>query len=106
VRPEVRAAIDKLSRDLVDKGLLIEAGWLSFRAIVIPEDAGAVQVNEMRNAFFAGAQHLYGSIMGVLDDGDEPTDADMRRMEFIDAELKGFIRDFSKRHGLPGGEVQ
>lgn len=96
----------RLERELVDKGQLIEAGWVGLRLAAIPEDAGKVQPEEMRNAFFAGAQHLFSSIMSILDDDREPTDADLNRMSLINAELEIFIKDFSKRHALPGSRDQ
>ena len=93
-----REALDQLERDLIDKGLLIEAGFASLRAMAMAPDAPPEQVHEMRMAFFAGAQHLFGSIMQTLDPEAEPTDADMRRMDRIDAELRAFIDDFQLRH--------
>lgn len=101
-----REFLRRFERELVDKGKLIEAGWVSLRLAAIPDDAEATQLSEMRMAFFAGAQHLFGSIMGILDDDREPTDADLRRMDLISTELEGFIRDFSKKHGLPGTATQ
>lgn len=90
--------LDRLARELTDQGRLIEAGWIGLRLAAIPLNAPDVQLAEMRNAFFAGAQHLFGSIMGILDPGEEPTDADMNRMDLIDKELRGFIADFQIRH--------
>ena len=98
--PKVRALVDKATRELTDKGLLIEAGWAALRIIAVPEDAGEVQIREMRNAFFAGAQHVLGSIMGMMDDDREPTAADLRRIELIDRELRRFIEDFEREHGI------
>jgi hypothetical protein len=95
VPPEV---LDELARQLIDKGLLIEAGFAALRAQAIPEDAPAVQIEEMRTAFFAGAQHLFASIMGVLDPDAEPTEKDMERMGKIDAELRAFIEEYQLRH--------
>jgi hypothetical protein len=90
--------LDELSRQLIDKGLLIEAGFASLRARAIPPDASPVQLDEMRSAFFAGAQHLFASIMGVLDpDAAEPTEKDMERMGKIDAELRAFINEYQMR---------
>jgi hypothetical protein len=90
----------KLSRELVDKGKLIEAGWISLRLAAISPEAEAVQLNEMPMAFFAGAQHLFGSIMSIMDEDREPTDADMNRMSLISDELDTFIAEFQKKHGL------
>ncbi len=101
-----REYLRRLERELVDKGKLIEAGWMGLRLSAIPEDAGKTQLDEMRNAFFAGAQHLFGSIMNILDDDRDPTVSDLRRMELISIELEGFIRDFGKRNGLPGSKTQ
>ena len=85
------------SRTLVDDGKLIEAGWVSLRLASIPLDVLAVQLGEMRNAFFAGAQHLFGSTMTILDPGEEPTDADLERMSLIQDELNAFISSFTFR---------
>lgn len=87
-----RDFLTRLSRQLVDDGKLIEAGWVGLRLAAIPDDASKTQLEEMRKAFFAGAQHLYASIMTIMDEDREPTPADLRRLEFIDAELKAFAR--------------
>jgi hypothetical protein len=89
-----------LERELIDSGKLIEAGWIGLRIAAIPKDAPTVQLNEMRMAFFAGAQHLFGSIMKALDPDDEVTDDDMRRLDLINAELNLFLVDFKKKHGI------
>ena len=80
----------RLSRDLMDKGKLIEAGWVGLRIALKLEDAPKVQLEEMRKAFFAGAQHLFSSIMTILDSDREPTADDMRRMSLISDELEEF----------------
>lgn len=88
-----RAYLERLTRELTDKGALIEAGWVGFRLAVVTPSAGAVQLQEMRLAFFAGAQHLFASIMSILDPGEEPTDADMARMDSIKVELDKFLAE-------------
>jgi hypothetical protein len=93
-----REFLDRLARALTDQGLLIEAGWVSLRAATIPADAPAEQLHDMRATFFAGAQHLFGSMMGMLDPDEEPTAADMERMNKIDAELRQFIEEFELRN--------
>ena len=79
-----------LSRRLTDQGKLIEAGWIGLRAKWVHPDAPPAQVNEMRMAFMAGAQHLFASIMTILDPGEEPTQADYTRLSLIDRELRAF----------------
>ena len=95
---ETRPDLERLSRDLTDQGKLIEAGWIGLRLAAVPLDAPEIQLREMRQAFFAGAQHLFFSIMTILDPGSEPTEADLRRMDLIDKELRNFIADFAAKH--------
>lgn len=85
-----RAFEEAITRKLLDEGKIIEAGWALFFAYVLPKDAPKIQVDETRKAFFAGAQHLWGSIMTGLDADAEPTPQDERRMELIAAELDAF----------------
>lgn len=87
-----RSIIDELLRQATDKGKLIELEWLSFVKAVMPPNASDVQISEMRKAFFAGAQHLFGSIMSILEPDAEPTEKDLERMTLIDIELKEFVK--------------
>lgn len=89
--------LDKLARELTDRGKLIEAGFVGLRKAAMAKDATDLQVKEMRMAFFAGAQHLFASIMGILDPGAEPTEKDLQRMDLINNELTEFYNDFVKR---------
>lgn len=98
-----REFLERLSRELTDKGKLIEAGWVGLRLAAIPQDAGKLQLQEMRKAFFAGAQHLFSSIMTILDEDREPTDEDLRRMSLISDELESFGHDLAREiHGRAG----
>ena len=93
-----KAFLERLSRELVDKGKLIESGWVGLRVACDLHDAPKQQLDEMRNAFFAGAQHLFSSIMTILEPDAEPTDKDLQRMDLIDKELRAFINDFTVRN--------
>jgi hypothetical protein len=93
-----RAYLERLMRELTDKGKLIEAGWISLRIASVPLDAPPVQLEEMRNAFFAGAHHLFGSIMTILEPDAEPTDKDLDRMSLINKELEDFIQVFELKN--------
>jgi hypothetical protein len=93
-----------LTKKLVDDGMIIEGGFASLRILSIPPDASDIQVHDMRMAFFAGAHHLFASIMSVLDAGTEPTDADLRRIDLISAELDRFIEVF-KAERRPAGNA-
>jgi hypothetical protein len=81
----------------------MEAGWIALRIHLGLIDAPADQLNAMRNAYFAGAQHLYASMMTVFDDGVEPTDADMERMASIHHELEEWAKIEKLRHAETKG---
>jgi len=100
-----RAFLERLTRELVDQGKIIEAGWVGLRLAAIPLDAPAVQLNEMRMAFMAGAQHLFASIMGMLDEDAEPTDADLKRMDMIHEELEAYAKELELRIGRAKGSA-
>jgi hypothetical protein len=88
-----------------DEGKLIEAGWIGMRHAAIARDAPQIQLDEMRMAFFGGAQHLFGCLMSILGHGDEPTEADYRRVDLIAAELKQYIADFQAKHPIGHGQT-
>ena len=91
--------VDAITTKLVDEGLLIEAGFHGLM-LAAYKGAGPEQTEMMREAFFAGAQHLFASVMGMFDSDDDVTDADERRMENIHNELGRFIDDFAVLHNL------
>lgn len=97
--------LQKLHQNLTDKGKLVEAGWIGMRIACIPLDAPDIQVNEMRMAFMAGAQHLFASIMTILDPGDEPSAKDLQRMDLIDKELRAFGETFAIKFAQPKGSA-
>lgn len=87
-----------LTKKLIDDGKLIEAGFVGLRMQAISPDAPDIQVREMRLAYLAGAQHLFFSIVSVLDSAHEPTERDMERMAKIDAELHAITKELQNWH--------
>lgn len=75
----------------------IEAKWQSYRKLVVPPDASETQVRETRQAFYAGASIIFTGLMFIMDAGDEPTDADMKRMMDIQNEINAFGQELDKR---------
>ncbi len=98
MKPIVQEAAQDLAEGLADAGEIIEGGFAGFRMMVIPKGAPAIQVHEMRLAFFAGAQHLFASIMAVMDSDREPTPRDLHRMTMVHEELEAFRKDFELNH--------
>lgn len=88
----------ELGRELADRGRLVEAGFVIFAHAVISPTAPEVQREEMRLAFMAGAEHVFSSMVNMLEGDDEmPTEADMRRMELINKELDDWRGRISER---------
>ena len=103
---DVRELHDTMVREFAERGGLLAAGFEAMRLTVIPPDASAVQISEMRLAYMAGAQHLYASLMVVFDPGSsEPTEADLHKMAMIAAELDAFA-DEMKLRVVPTGRAQ
>jgi len=84
--------VKRLERELLDANKIIQAGWVTFEAMAIPADAPPIQREEMRNAFFAGCQHLFQLLLA------SSSGAELRAIEI---ELSLFIADYRKRHNLP-----
>lgn len=84
-RAMLHAAATEITRKLIDDGKLIEAGaqlhcdYLK----VSPALRDTIVL-----AFMSGAEHTFSSIMTMLDEDQEPSDEDMRRMDAIHKELE------------------
>lgn len=78
----------KMTRTLANEGQLIMGGFAAWMLINkinfrIPDPEHA----KYADAYFAGAEHLWSSIMATFDPGEEETPADMRRMDLIQKEV-------------------
>lgn len=89
---QMSRVIDKILAEWADKGKIVEGGWWAYVATSGLETAPELQRTEMRKAYMLGAQHLFASIMGILDPGAEPTEKDLKRMDLIHRELETFRR--------------
>jgi hypothetical protein len=89
-KEQIREIAIGITKELTKQGKLLEGGWAAFEAQVMPPNAPEYQVQDMRIAFFAGAEHLFSSIMSSLDSDREPTEADEKRMSLIYDELQKF----------------
>lgn len=96
-RESQERAASNLTKELTDNGKLIEAGFAIFADVVIPKDAPPVQLVETQLAFMAGAEHVWSSVLNMLDPDDEPTADDIRRMDLIQRELDEWRGKLSER---------
>lgn len=101
---ERRITIERLAtaigKEASDKGLLIEAGWIGLESMRAYKGLPEAERAELRAAFFAGAHHLFASIMNILEPGSEPTDKDLVRMDLIHHELQAFLAEYKAAHGI------
>jgi hypothetical protein len=68
------------------------AQWDNY-AKTMPADAGAVQIQETRRAFYAGGASLLYALVSILTDDVKPTDQDIQAMEDLKAEFEAFTLD-------------
>lgn len=101
-KEEQKQFIDLLTKKAMANGEGVLLGWLSFQKFVIPPSAPEVQHREMRKAFYAGAQHLFASILTILSPGADPTEEDLRYMDGLHKELQAFVDEMKKEAAANG----
>ena len=78
------------------KAEMVAAGWKTYHADVLPQDASELMVRECRRSFYAGAHSVLSGILNsvdALDAGTEPTEEDLMMMEDLQEELERFALD-------------
>lgn len=106
-RKAIEDAADAAAGHFIDRGKIIEIGFYSMIHATYDEwkTMSPEQLRQLRMAFFGGAQHLLGSIMGTLDPGTEPTERDLMRMTLIQHELDAFIEEFKQHHKITDPDI-
>lgn len=84
-----------LAAKMADEGNLVGLGAEIMLGFMEPPTPAAAE--DLRYAFFAGAQHLYGVLMSVMDEGREPTKRDLERMEKVHDELDAWTKSAALR---------
>src|SRR5262245_8222617 len=106
-REAIRRIAERVTGHFVDKGEVIALGFAAFIVAAYDdyETMPLDQLAQLRAAYFAGAQHLFASIGNMMDAGDEPTEADMRRMALINHELNAFVDELKQRLNVTDPDV-
>jgi len=86
-------------------GKRLETEWLKLRCMWIAADAPQDLVDNLRSAFFAGAQAMITLMSGGLAPGEEPAKDDEEFVAGLNAELEEFISDFEIRTLRAGGNA-
>ena len=71
----------------------IGEAWASYREQVVPREAHAVQIEETKRAFYAGAAAMFGAMLEAVKPEEE--EACEGRLEALDRELSDYLRIFS-----------
>jgi hypothetical protein len=74
------------------KRQLMAEQWDEFARKVLPNGVSQIQRQEMRRAFYAGAESILFRVIAALAPESEPTEADLRVMDDLDRELKDFAK--------------
>jgi hypothetical protein len=67
--------------------------WADYQRNVLPPDAGEIQVQECRRAFYAGAHAMYTDCTWGIGDPSVPERVGEAHLEKIHDELQAFKRD-------------
>jgi hypothetical protein len=86
----------QIAEQLVAEGRLIEAGFTIFRGMEL-RAMNDVTIEVARLSFFAGAQHLFGTLMTIMDADAEPTPGDLKKMDSIHRELQRWTVDYEQQ---------
>lgn len=72
------------------KRQLMAEQWDVFARTVLPQGCSLLQKQEMRRAFYAGAQAILFKVITSFAPEEEPTEADLQIMENVYEELQDF----------------
>ena len=100
----VREAAERLTKALADQGLIIAAGWQTYRLLclrLLPHETR----EDLQEAWMASAEHLFSCMVSMLDPGVEETDADLRRMDRLHEELKPIRQTLKLKYGRTAGSA-
>lgn len=69
----------------------VREAWADFERAVLPASVGAVQRQEMRRAFYAGAYAIMDTMAAAMSGDDEMTADDERAMLDLAAEREEYL---------------
>ncbi len=79
------------------KRLLVAEQWNEFARQVLPPNCSSIQRQEMRCAFYAGAESILFRVISAFAPETEPTEEDLQIVEDVHQELRDFAKEFSRR---------
>jgi len=101
---DLREIADRIVRDLVDQGALVEAGWQAYRLLCLRRPAHDAAA-DLREAFESGAEHIFSALFQILDAGEDATPDDLSRMDKLAAEVERIRVKLKLKYGRPAGNA-
>jgi hypothetical protein len=77
---------EKVAQHYADRGELVNLGWVAFWTLARGSQFPGIE-RAVHLAYMAGAEHLFQSILSILEPGSEATETDCARMEKIQSEI-------------------
>lgn len=90
--PKIAELVNRLSATMADEGRLVDVGWSAYR-VVMHDGLTPYDEQALRYAFFGGAQHLFASLLGILEEGKDATRTDLKRVVLVHQELIAFGKE-------------
>jgi hypothetical protein len=100
----IQTMAEKHTRSLAEQGKLIEAGWQTYRLLCLKTPPHESR-DDLREAFLAGAEHAFSSMITMLDPGQDETEGDLRRMDRLHAELEPIRKTLTLKYGRTAGSA-
>jgi hypothetical protein len=91
IHPQAKKIAEQITKNLAAQGKLIEGGFAAYVHLYM-KDADPAAIDLMRRAWFLSADHIFASLLNVMDADREPTAQDMKIMEHLERELATFRR--------------
>lgn len=101
---DVSAGVVEKARHFASEGRLVEAGWMAFRNLMMPEDATDDELAAARTTFISGAKYLFTAVNQMLDDGPT-TKSDEALMRMVALEMDHIGMELQLRMGKAGGHA-
>lgn len=102
---KIHEMAERISKELADRGLLIEAGWQIYRSLALRNVQNIPELDRFHEAWQASASHLFTSIMQSLDPGTEETTADLMRMDLLHRETQQIEAMLRLKYGRAVGSA-
>lgn len=101
---EIQRIAEQLTKKYASEGRLIEAGWQTYRVLCL-RSAVNDSCGDLKEAFQAGAEHVFASMVNMLEADEEVTDNDLKRMDHLQAEVELIQRAFRLKYGKAEGKA-